>query len=108
MRICSTIRNSLVLGLTAKQFLFSTLALSVGTGIAQLLYQKIGIILSYYVATPFVVPLAYDIEIGVEGYEKSKWLRVEKTVTEKLTFSKELGIPFPKKMFDTTSDAWSK
>ena len=36
-------KESLVLGLTAKQFLFSALALGVGTGIVLLLYEKIGI-----------------------------------------------------------------
>ena len=51
-------KESLILGLTAKQFLFSALALGVGTGIVLLLYEKIGITLSCYVATPFVVPLA--------------------------------------------------
>lgn len=45
-------KESLVLGLTAKQFLFSALALGVGTGIVLLLYEKIGITLSCYVATP--------------------------------------------------------
>lgn len=34
------------------------LALGVGTGIVLLLYERIGITLSCYVATPFVVPLA--------------------------------------------------
>ena len=34
-------KESLVLGLTAKQFLFSALALGVGTGIVLLLYEKI-------------------------------------------------------------------
>ena len=42
-------KESLVLGLTAKQFLFSALALGVGTGIVLLLYEKIGITLSCYV-----------------------------------------------------------
>lgn len=51
-------RESLVLGLTAKQFLFSVLALGVGTAIVLLLYNRIGVTLSCYVATPFVVPLA--------------------------------------------------
>ncbi|ANU44437.1 PrgI family protein [Enterocloster clostridioformis] len=51
-------KESLVLGLTAKQFIFSVLALGVGTGIVLLLYERIGITLSCYVATPFVVPLA--------------------------------------------------
>ena len=36
-------KESLVLGLTAKQFLFSALALGVGTGIVLLLYEKIWI-----------------------------------------------------------------
>lgn len=51
-------KESLVLGLTVKQLLFSMLALGTGTGIALLLYDRIGITLSCYVATPFVVPLA--------------------------------------------------
>lgn len=42
-------KESLVLGLTAKQFLFSALALGVGTGIVLLLYEKIGITLSWLV-----------------------------------------------------------
>ena len=51
-------KESLVLGLTVKQLLFSMLALGTGTGIVLLLYDRIGITLSCYVATPFVVPLA--------------------------------------------------
>lgn len=51
-------KESLVLGLTVKQLLFSILALGTGTGIVLLLYDRIGITLSCYVATPFVVPLA--------------------------------------------------
>lgn len=51
-------KESFVLGLTVKQAIFSFLALGVGTGIVLLLYKKIGITLSCYVATPFVVPLA--------------------------------------------------
>ena len=51
-------KESFVLGLTVKQAIFSILALGTGTAIVLLLYNKIGITLSCYVATPFVVPLA--------------------------------------------------
>ena len=52
-------KESLVLGLTDKTvFVFGTGIGAQGTGIVLLLYEKIGITLSCYVATPFVVPLA--------------------------------------------------
>lgn len=51
-------KESFVLGLTVKQAFFSLLSLGAGTAIVLLLYQKIGITLSCYVATPVVVPLA--------------------------------------------------
>lgn len=51
-------KESFILGLTVKQAIFSILALGTGTAIVLLLYNKIGITLSCYVATPFVVPLA--------------------------------------------------
>ena len=51
-------KESFVLGLTVKQAFFSMLALGAGAAIVLLLYEKIGITLSCYVATPFVVPLA--------------------------------------------------
>ncbi len=51
-------KESFVMGLTVKQVFFSLLALGIGTAIVLLLYSKIGITVSCYVATPFVVPLA--------------------------------------------------
>lgn len=51
-------KESFVLGLTVKQTFFSILALGTGTAIVLLLYTKIGVTLSCYIATPFVVPLA--------------------------------------------------
>lgn len=51
-------RESVALGLTAKQLIFSILALGIGTAIVLLLYDKIGMTISCYLATPFVVPLA--------------------------------------------------
>lgn len=51
-------KESFLLGLTVKQTFFSILALGTGTAIVLLLYTKIGVTLSCYAATPFVVPLA--------------------------------------------------
>ncbi len=51
-------KESVALGLTAKQLIFSILALGTGTAIVLLLYTRIGITLSCYLATPLVVPLA--------------------------------------------------
>lgn len=51
-------KESVILGLTVKQAFFSILALGTGTAIVLLLHTRIGVTLSCYVATPFVVPLA--------------------------------------------------
>ena len=59
MRTYSIINESLVLGLTAKQFLFSALALGVGTWDCPALYEKIRDYFELLCGpTPFVVPLA--------------------------------------------------
>lgn len=51
-------KESFIMGLTVKQAFFSILALGTGTAIVLLLHHRIGVTLSCYVATPFVVPLA--------------------------------------------------
>lgn len=51
-------KESFILGLTVKQTFFSILALGTGTAVVLLLYNRVGVTLSCYVATPFVVPLA--------------------------------------------------
>lgn len=46
------------MGLTAKQLIYSVLALGSGCLIAFLLYEKIGLTFSCYVAVPIVAPIA--------------------------------------------------
>ncbi|MDD3414982.1 MAG: hypothetical protein PHY47_13400 [Lachnospiraceae bacterium] len=41
--------------------------------------------------------LEYDIETGMEGYEKSKWLRLAIPLTENISLEQDIGVPFPKK-----------
>lgn len=51
-------QESVAMGLSAKQLVYSTLALGSGCGIVFLLYEKIGLTFSCYVAAPIVAPIA--------------------------------------------------
>ena len=51
-------QESVAMGFTAKQLIYSVLALGSGCLIVFLLYEKIGLTFSCYVAVPIVVPIA--------------------------------------------------
>ncbi|HEX3075944.1 MAG TPA: PrgI family protein [Lachnospiraceae bacterium] len=51
-------KESVILGLTATQFLYSAGALLCGALVVFLLYSKVGLVLSCYIATPVVAPIA--------------------------------------------------
>ena len=51
-------KETVVLGLTAKQLIYSVLSVAVGGGIVLLLYQKVGLTVSAYIAIPAVTPIA--------------------------------------------------
>ena len=51
-------KESFLMGLTVKQFTFSVLSLGAGAGIVLGLYDKIGMTLACYLATPVVGPIA--------------------------------------------------
>lgn len=51
-------QESVAMGLTAKQLVYSILALGSGCLIVFLLYEKIGLTFSCYVAVPIVAPIA--------------------------------------------------
>ena len=51
-------KESVVMGLTAKQFLFSIASVIVGGGLVLLLYPYTGLTLSVYIAIPVVAPIA--------------------------------------------------
>ncbi len=51
-------KETVVLGLTAKQLIYSVLSVAVGGGIVLLLYQKVGLTTSAYIAIPIVAPIA--------------------------------------------------
>ena len=51
-------KETVVLGLTAKQLIYSVLSVAVGGGIVLRLYQKAGLTVSAYIAIPAVTPIA--------------------------------------------------
>lgn len=51
-------KETVALGLTARQLIFSVLSVAVGAGIILLLYGFIGLTASVYVALPIVAPIA--------------------------------------------------
>lgn len=51
-------KETVLLGLTAKQLVYSVLSVAVGGGIVLLLYQKAGLTVSAYIAIPAVAPIA--------------------------------------------------
>lgn len=51
-------KETVAMGLTGRQIIFSGAALLVGAGIALCLFRKIGIMASCYIATPIIIPIA--------------------------------------------------
>lgn len=51
-------KETVVLGLTTKQLIYSVLSVAMGGGIVLLLYQKAGLTVSAYIAIPAVTPIA--------------------------------------------------
>lgn len=53
-----TYQESVAMGLTAKQLLFSIASIVVGGGLVVLLYSHVGLTLAVYIAIPIVAPIA--------------------------------------------------
>ena len=51
-------KESVVLGLTARQLIYSVLSVIIGGGIVLLLYERVGMTISTYIAIPVVAPIA--------------------------------------------------
>lgn len=51
-------KESVVMGLTARQLIYSILSVMIGGGIVLLLYRHIGLTASTYIAIPVVAPIA--------------------------------------------------
>ncbi len=51
-------KESIVLGLSARQLIYSIIALALGSGIVLLVYPYVGLTISAYIAVPVVAPIA--------------------------------------------------
>lgn len=68
-------KETVVLGLTAKQLLFSIASVAVGGGLILLLYPYVGLTLAAYIAVPVVTPIALG---GFYSYQGMSFYEVMK------------------------------
>ena len=68
-------KESVVLGLTARQLVYSVLSVAVGGGIVLLLYQYVGLTVSAYIAIPVVAPIAMT---GLYSYHGMTFMEMMK------------------------------
>lgn len=68
-------QESVAMGLTAKQLIFSIASVAVGGGLVFLLYRYIGLTASAYVAIPVVAPIALS---GFYSYNGMSFIEVMK------------------------------
>lgn len=74
-------KESVVMGLTARQLIFSVLSVIAGGGIVLLLYRHIGLTAGTYIAVPVVAPIALS---GFYSYNGMTFMEV---VRRKLYFA---------------------
>lgn len=68
-------KESVVLGLSARQLVYSVLSVAVGGGIVLLLYRHVGLTVSTYIAIPVVAPIAMT---GFYSYHGMTFLEMMK------------------------------
>ena len=68
-------KDSVVLGMTAKQLIFSVLSIVAGGGIVLLLYRYVGLTTSTYIAIPIVAPIALS---GFYSYNGMSFMEMMK------------------------------
>ncbi len=68
-------KESVVLGLSARQLVYSVLSVVVGGGIVLLLYRHVGLTVSTYIAIPVVAPIAMT---GLYSYHGMTFLEMMK------------------------------
>ena len=93
-------QESVAMGLTVKQLIFSVTAVIVGGGIVLLVYRYIGLTASAYIAIPVVSPIALE---GFYSYNGMSFYQMMKRkmqllfANRPLTYSSTEGEPVIKK-----------
>lgn len=80
-------KETVLMGLTARQAVFSILSLLVGAGIVLSLYEMIGMTVSCYLATLFVIPIAL---MGFYQYNGMNFFQFVVRFVRSFTLSKPL------------------
>ncbi len=82
-------KESIILGLSARQLIYSIIALAVGSGIVLLIYPYVGLTMAAYIAVPIVAPIALT---GFYSYHGMTFIEMMKL---KLHFSgKQKPLPY--------------
>ena len=80
-------KESVVLGLSARQLIYSIIALALGSGIVLLVYPYVGLTIAAYIAVPVVAPIALT---GFYSYHGMTFIEMMKLFTNEM---KELKRP---------------
>ena len=80
-------KETVFMGLTARQFIFSVLSVFIGSGLVLLLYKHIGLTASAYVAVPVVAPIALN---GFYSYNGMTFMEVMQRKVKLAFFNKPL------------------
>ncbi|MCM1160725.1 MAG: PrgI family protein [Roseburia sp.] len=70
-------KESVVMGLTAKQLIFSVASVVVGGVIVLLLYKQVGLTVSAYIAIPVVAPIALSGFYSYNGMSFMEMMRLK-------------------------------
>ena len=82
-------KESVCLGLSARQLIYSVIALALGSGIVLLVYPYVGLTIAAYIAVPIVAPIALT---GFYSYHGMTFIEMMKL---KIHFSgKQPELPF--------------
>ena len=70
-------KESVILGLSARQLIYSIIALALGSGIVLLVYPYVGLTIAAYIAVPAVAPIPKDLTTKML---QKKYLGVENDI----------------------------
>ena len=70
-----TYQESVVMGLTAKQLIFSIASVVTGGGLILLLYQYVGLTVAAYIAIPVIAPIALGGFYSYNGMSFYEYMR---------------------------------
>ena len=92
-------KETVVMGLTARQLVFSIASVVVGGGIVLLLYRYVGLTVSAYIAIPAVAPIALS---GFYSYNGMTFMQMMKKKFPQILQNPELRQLIKKQLLQST------